>query len=255
MNSENKIQINYMDVASITTKNFSIKKAWSELLTSIHNIYKNFLKSQINPEELRTLLEEETNSSSGVPDVESIESLENEMHRYINEYKIPDGTSLFLEFKRMTAIYLFSVGSQEKSLDILRDIIHVVEQTIENASNLDINMLCVKDCTKLNLASVHFWLGEFNEARQLIEEVVTVYESTDNELYLIKMVNFVSVAFTYLGWTYVKNGQTDDAERAFLHALKVINTVKMHSKTKFKEAHFINTKSKKIFIYGKFQLI
>lgn len=55
----NKIKISYIDVASLTSKNFSSKKAWSELLICIQSIYKNFNKSNIDPEELKTLIDEE----------------------------------------------------------------------------------------------------------------------------------------------------------------------------------------------------
>jgi hypothetical protein len=66
------------------------------------------------------------------------------------------------------------------------------------------------------------------------------------------MVSFISVAFTYLAWIYAKKKSFEDAEKAFLHALKVIKTVKMHTKEKLKEEGFIYTYTKKIFIYGNF---
>jgi tetratricopeptide (TPR) repeat protein len=249
---EGKIKINYVDIASISSSNTNPKKAWAELLHAINNIYINFKKSQIDPEELHVLLVEETSNTNGVPDVASIDRIIQTMRRYINEYKIPYATSLFLDFKRIAAIYFFAIGSQDKAVEILKEIINSIDDTIgpnTNESNLDINMVCVKDSVKLNLASIHFWLEEFDESRQYLEKVITEYESTDNELYLIKMVNFVSVAFTYLAWIYAKKHQLDDAEKAFVHALKVISTVKTHSKEKRKELGFINTKAKKIFIY------
>jgi tetratricopeptide (TPR) repeat protein len=153
---------------------------------------------------------------------------------------------------------LFATGSNEKCLEILKDILGAINIKIEGTKeNLDINLVCVKDVVKLNQASINFWLENFDEARMLLEEVITYYESTDDELYLIKMVNFVSVAFTYLAWIYAKRGGYDDAEKAFLHGLKVIKSVKQHTKhrsSEGKEDMFINTKSKKIFIFGKILL-
>lgn len=248
---EAKFKLNLIEINSISSVFCNPKKAWFELLNSIKHIYKNFQKSQIDPEELAEVLVEDEKNKSSIPDVASIDLLIKTINRYIHEYKIPEAITLFLEFKRHAAIYLFSIGSQEKSLEILKEIITVVNETNESTKgNVDINLVCIKDCVKLNQASIHFWLEDFEESRLLLEEVVTYYESTNEELYLIKMVNFVSVAFTYLAWIYTKKNEFDDAERAFLHSLKVLNTVKRHSKNKLKELNFINTKSKKIFIYG-----
>lgn len=111
---ENKININYIDIASISTNNTNPRKAWTELLQAIDNIYVNFKKSHINPKELNILLMEEANNSNGVPDIGSIDKIIETMDRYVTEYKIPEVTSLFLDFKRIAAIYLFSIGSQRK---------------------------------------------------------------------------------------------------------------------------------------------
>ena len=99
------------------------------------------------------------------------------------------------------------------------------------------------------MAAIHFWLEDYEESRHLLEEVITYYEATDDELYLIKMVSFVSVAFTYLAWIYAKKNELEDAEKAFLHALKVIKTVKTYTKERLKDEGFINIKAKKIFIF------
>jgi hypothetical protein len=247
--NKKKISITRMDISS--SNNFSPKKCWSELLITLKNIYTNFAKSQINPEELLNIIEEEENNTiTGVPDVESLENLINEIYTLIGEYKIPGDTSLFLEFQRLAAIYLFSIGSQDKSIRMLKDIIKTIDIKICDKNNFDLNLLVIKDCVQLNLAFIHFFLEEFDDAEELITHVVSYYESTDSELYLIKMVNFVSVSFTYLGWIFIKKDKREDAERCFLHALKIVNTVKIHSKEKYKETNFIDTKSKKIFIYG-----
>lgn len=251
---ETNIKINFIDITSVTGSFCSPRKAWHELCVSIENIYKNFKKSQIDPKELIELIQS-SETNNGVPDNASILKVIDAMRRYIEEYKIDDSNTLFLEFKRHAAIYLFSIGSNEKCLEILKDILSAINIKIEGTKeNLDINLVCVKDVVKLNQASIQFWLENFDEARMLLEEVITYYESTDDELYLIKMVNFVSVAFTYLAWIYARKGVFDDAEKAFLHGLKVIKSVKQHTKHRSqegKEDNFINTKSKKIFIYGK----
>lgn len=251
---ETKIKVNYIDVTSITNSFCSPRKAWFELCSSINNIYKNFKKSQIDPRELLDLIES-SEQNNGVPDNGSIITLIDVMKRYIEEYKIDDSNTLFLEFKRHSAIYLFSIGSTEKALDIFKDILNSINQKIEGTQdNLDINIVCVKDVVKLNQAAIHFWNENFDEARMLIEEVVTYYESNDDELYLIKMVNFVSVAFTYLAWIYARNDSKEEAEKAFFHGLKVLKMIKTHTKDKIiidkDESNFINTKPKKIFIFG-----
>ncbi len=248
---EGKLRLNFVDLTSITNSFCSPKKSWHELVESLKNIYKNFLKSEINPKELQELIESEE-LNTGVPDIASVDVILDSINRYINEYKIPGSTTLFLEFRRHAAIFLFSIGSQEKSLELLKDIITNINENIEASKlNLDINLVCVKDCVKLNMAAIHFWLENYEEARLILEEVITYYESTDDELYLIKMVSFISVAFTYLAWIYAKKNSYEDAEKAFLHALKVLKTVKMHTKDKLKDQGFINTKTKRIFIYGK----
>lgn len=241
--------VEYADKASITSSFTNPRKAWKELLDSINNIYINFKKSQIDPEELHILLSEESNST-GIPTIGSIEKIINVMNRYIKDYKISNATTLFLEFKRLAAVYLFSIGS-EKSMDYLKEILHTVEDVIglENGENMDINMVCIKDCVKLNMAIINFWLEKFDEAKDLLGDVITTYEVMDNELYLIKMVNFVSVAFTYLAWIYTKQKHLDDAEKAFLHAIKVIKIVKKHTKLNRREEGFINVKAKKVFIF------
>jgi len=247
---EEKIKMNFVDLTSITNSFCSPKKSWHELLKSIGNIYKNFKKSEIDPKELYLLIKSEE-LNSGVPDIASIDVLTETINRYIEEYKIPGSTTLFLEYRRHAAIYLFSIGSQEKSLELLKDIINNINDTIETSKlNLDINLVSVKDCIKLNMAAIHFWLEDYEESRLLLEEVITFYEATDNELYLIKMVSFISVAFTYLAWIYAKKNLLEDAEKAFLHALKVIKTVKCYTKDRLKEECFINIKAKKIFIFG-----
>jgi tetratricopeptide (TPR) repeat protein len=248
MLKKKKLFITRIDISS--SNNFSPKKCWSELLISLKNIYVNFSNSQISPDELKFIIEdEENNTINGVPDVESIENLINQIYTLIGEYKIPGDTSLFLEFRRLAAIYLFSIGSQDKSIEILKDIIKIVDNKISNRNNFDLNLMVIKDCVQLNLAFIHFFLEEFEEAEELITHVVSFYESTDDELYLIKMVNFVSVSFTYLGWIFIRKNNREDAEKSFLHALKIINTVKVHSRDKYNETNFIDTKSKKIFIY------
>jgi hypothetical protein len=242
--------IEYADKASITVSFTNPRKAWRELLESIKNICINFQKSLIDPEEFLHLLEEESNST-GIPNIASIERIVAVMNRYITDYKIPNATTLFLEFKRIAAVYLFSIGS-DKSMDYLKEILNAVEDVIgidSSGDNLDIAMVCVKDCVKLNMAIINFWLEKWDEAKDLLCEVITTYEVMDNELYLIKMVNFVSVAFTYLAWIYTKQKQFEDGERAFLHAIKVIKIVKKHSKVSRREEGFINTKSKKVFVF------
>ena len=242
--------IEYADKASITSSFTNPRKAWRELLDAINNIYINFKKSQIDPEELKILLEEEANST-GIPNIASIERIVAVMNRYITDYKISHATTLFLEFKRIAAVYLFSIGS-DKSMDYLKEILNAVEDVIgidSSGDNLDMNMVCVKDCVKLNMAIINFWMEKFEESKDLLSEVITTYEVMDNELYLIKMVNFVSVAFTYLAWIYTKQKQFDDAEKSFLHAIKVIKIVKKHSKINRRDEGFINTKAKKVFIF------
>ena len=254
---ETKIKINFIDITSLNNTFCNPRKVWHELCVSIENIYKNFKKSQIDPKELIELIES-SETNNGVPDNASILTLIDAMKRYIEEYKIDDSNTLFLEFKRHSAIYLFAIGSNEKALEILKDILTVINYKIEGTKeNLDINLVCVKDVVKLNQASIYFWLENFDEARMLIEEVITYYESTDDELYLIKMVNFISVSFSYLAWIYMRNKSHQDAEKAFLHSLKVLKMVKNHTLTKSsqgKDNQFINTKSKKIYIYGKILL-
>jgi len=250
---EKKIPINYIDIALISTTNFNPKKSWAELLISVENIYNNFKKSKIDPEELHTLIKEESHGNTGVPDVSSIESLINSIERYIREFKIPGATFLFFEFQRLSAIYLFSIGAQELSFSILKETLNSAEDTInKSGSNIDMNMIVLRDCTTLNISFLKFWLEEFDESKHLIEKVVTLYESSDEELYLIKMMNFVSVSFTYLAWIFAKRNLNEDAEKAFFHSLKIMNTVKSHSKLKFKDDNFIYTKAKKIFIYGNY---
>ena len=249
---DNKIPIDYIDVALISSTNFNPKKSWIELLNSVDNIYNNFKKSRIDPEELHYLIKEESSGTTGVPDVSSIENLISAINRYLNEYKISDATFLFFEFKRLCAIYLFSIGSQENSLSMLKEILSLVEETIsKSGSNIDMNMIVLRDCVTLSIAYLKFWLEEFDESKYLIEKVITIYETSDYELYLIKMVNFVSVAFTYLAWIFTKKNLIDDAEKSFFHSLKILNTIKSHSKSKFKDDNFIYTKGRKIFIYGK----
>jgi len=248
---EGKQRLNFIDLTSISNTFCNPKKSWHELVESMQNIYKNFIKSEINPIELHNLIKSEE-LNPGVPDIASVDIIIESINRYIQEYKIPGSTTLFLEFRRHAAIYLFAIGSQEKSLELLKDIITIINEKVESSKfNLDINLVCVKDCVKLNMAAIQFWLENYEESRIILEEIITYYESTDDELYLIKMVGFISVAFTYLAWIYAKNGDLEDAEKAFLHALKVIKTVKMHTKDKLKEQGFINTKTRKIFIYGK----
>jgi len=218
----------------------------------MRNIQKNFKKSEINPKELDDLIESES-LNTGVPDIASVDIIIDSINRYIQEYKIPGSTTLFLDFRRHAAIFLFSIGSQEKSLELMKDIVSIINEGIEESkNNLDINLVCVKDCVKLNIAAIQFWLENYEESRLILEEVITYYESTDDELYLIKMVSFISVAFTYLAWIYAKKLAYEDAEKAFLHALKVLKTVKMHTKDRLKDEGFIYTYTKKIFIYGKY---
>jgi tetratricopeptide (TPR) repeat protein len=249
-NKKKKTTLTFMDLASVSSVYVNPIKAWQELANCLINIYKNFTKSHIGAEELQYVIMEYEKNQNNIPDVTSINYLVSTINRYTNDYKIPSATTLFLEFKRHCAIYLFSVGSQEKALEILKEIITAISDTIGgNTNNVDINLICVKDCVKLNLASIHFWREDLEESRLLLEEVITYYESTNEDLYLIKMVNFINVAFTYLAWIYTKNHEFEDAEKAFLHALKVIGLVKRHTKEKLKEDNFINTKPKKIFIY------
>jgi hypothetical protein len=127
---ESKIKMNFIDVTSITNTYCNPRKSWHELLMSLNSIYKNFKKSQIDPKELIELIEtsEQTN---GVPDIVSIEVLMEAIKRYIEEYKIDDSNTLFLEFKRHAAIYLFAIGSQEKSLDILKDILSSINTKVK----------------------------------------------------------------------------------------------------------------------------
>ena len=126
---ESKIKINYIDVASISNTFCSPRKSWHELMMSINSIYKNFKKSQIDPKELFDLVEN-SEKTNGIPDIISIEVLMEAMKRYIEEYKIDDSNTLFLEFRRHAAIYLFAIGSKEKSLDILKEILSAINTKV-----------------------------------------------------------------------------------------------------------------------------
>lgn len=250
---EGKNGLNFIDINSVSSLYSNPKKAWIELLRSLLNIYKNFQKSEIHPEELEGLFHEDEKNKNNIPDIQSIDYLISTIKRYIQDYKIPGTTTLFLEFKRHSAIYLFSIGSTEKASNLLKDILGEVHDIVNGSGgNVDINLVCVKDCVKLNQASIHFWLEDYEEARLILEEIITYYESSTEDLYLIKMVNFISVGFTYLAWIFLRKNQIDDAEKAFLHAMKVISTVKSYTKEKLKEGQFIDSKVKKIFIYGIF---
>jgi tetratricopeptide (TPR) repeat protein len=249
-NEVDKFKINLIDINSVTSFFGNPKKAWQELLQSINNIQRNFKKSQIDPKELKLVLIEDDKVKNNIPDVQTIKSLIDMIDRYIKEYKMPGSIFLFLEFKRHAAIYLFSIGSQDKAIDLLKEILTVTNETnSKTKGNEDINIICIRDCVKLNLASINFWLEKFDESRAYLEDVILEYESRSEELYHIKMVNFISVAFTYLAWIFTKNGELEDAEKAFLHSLRVIKTVKKHSKESLKDDNFINTKTRKIFIY------
>jgi hypothetical protein len=249
-NEEEKFKINLIDINSVTSLFGNPKKAWVELLQSLSNIQKNFKKSQIDPKELKIVLTADDKAKNNIPDVGTIKLLINTIDRYIKEYKMPDSIYLFLEFKRHAAIYLFTIGSQEKSIEMLKEILVLTSETTSRTrGNEDLNIICVRDCVKLNLASIHFWLENFDESRALLEDVILDYESKTEELYHIKMVNFISVAFCYLAWISTKRRELEDAEKAFLHSLRVIKTVKQHSRENFKEEGFINTKKRKIFIY------
>jgi tetratricopeptide (TPR) repeat protein len=246
--AESKKSLSFIDINTISPIYCNPKKAWKELLESIENIYKNFKKSEIDPEEIKVILNIDEKNKNNVPDVISVDYVIAIINRYIHDYKISNATAPFLEFKRHSAIYLFSIGSQEKALELLKEILTVVSD-VTNLTNPDINLTCIRDCVRLNQASIHFWLGDFEESRQLLEKVITYYESTSEELYLIKMANFISVGFTYLAWIYTKINEFEDAERAFLHSLKVMKLVKQYTKTSLKEENFINTRVRKIFIY------
>jgi tetratricopeptide (TPR) repeat protein len=251
---ETKFKLNFVDINAVNSDYCNPKKAWLEMLSAIKTIYVNFKKSQIDPEELIDILKEDEKNKNSIPDVASIDLLIKTINRYINEYKIPSSTTIFLEFSRTAAIYLFSIGSREKSLEILREIIAIINEANETTKkNEDINLICVKDCVKINQACINFWYENFEESRNQLEEVITYYESTEDELYLIKMVNFVSVGLTYLAWIYTKMNEFEDAAKAFYHALQVISAVKKHSKERLQDEKFINTKTKKIFIYGKYK--
>jgi hypothetical protein len=248
MQSDSKKSLSFIDINTISPVYTNAKKAYKELLDALENIFKTFIKSEIDPEEIREILNVDDKNKNNIPDVTSIDYMIGIINRYIHEYKISNATAIFLEFKRHAAIYLFAIGSQEKSLDLLKEITTVVSDST-NTQNPDINLTCIRDCVRLNQAAIHFWLGDFEESRQLLEKVVTYYESTNEELYLIKMVNFVSVAFTYLAWIYTKTSEYEDAEKAFFHGLKILGLVKKYTKKNLEEENFINIKVKKIFIF------
>ena len=126
---ETKIKINFIDITSLNNTFCNPRKVWKELCVSIENIYKNFKKSQIDPKELIELIES-SETNNGVPDNASILTLIDAMKRYIEEYKIDDSNTLFLEFKRHSAIYLFAIGSNEKALEILKDILTVYKSSV-----------------------------------------------------------------------------------------------------------------------------
>jgi hypothetical protein len=249
-NESEKFKINLIDINSVSASFCSPKKAWQELLGSLSHIQKNFKKSQIEPEELKLVLTEDDNFKNNIPDLNTIISLIDTIDRYIKEYKIPNSINLFLEFKRHAAVYIFSIGSQEKAIEFLKEILTlVIETNNKTKGNEDNNLICIRDCVKLNLASINFWLENFDESRSLLEEVIFEYENKTNDLYLLKMVNFISVAFTYLGWISAKRNELEDAEKSFMHALRVIKIVKRHNLEYLKEDNFINTKTKKVYIY------
>lgn len=245
---ESKTALSFIDINSISPIYCNPKKAWKELLQALENIYRNFTKSEIDPEEIKIILNIEEKNKNNVPDVSSIDYVIGVINRYLHDYKISNATAPFLEFKRTAAIYLFSIGSQEKALDLLKEILQVTAE-VTTTSNPDISLTCIRDCVRLNQASIQFWLGDFEESRQLLEKVITYYESTSEELYLIKMANIVSVGFTYLAWIYTKSNEYEDAERGFLHSLQVLRLVKQYTKHGLQEDNFINTKTRKIFIY------
>ena len=248
---DNKIKVTYIDSKGFNTNSCNPKRSWDELLKSIKSIYLNFIQSKIFPEELKFfLIEQESEDLKGIPDVASIESLVKTMDRYIIEYKIPNTTYLFIDFKRHCAIYYFSIGDTFKSTQLLKEQISLLNDNIESSkTNIDINLLCLKDCAKLNQACIMFWSEDFEEARFIFEEIITYYEATDEDMYLIKMVNFISIAFTYLAWIYIRYNLVEDAEKAFLHSIKVISTVKEHTKESLGEEEFIDTKVSKIYLY------
>lgn len=259
-----KININLIDANSFPNPYSNPKKSWFDLMESVKHINNNFKKNQISPEEISEILEIDT-STNTIPDQVSIENIRSAFHRIKNEYRISQNSNMFLEFDRLTAVYLFSIGAPEKAIELLNSIINSINESIETTkNNLDISLLCLKDCVKLNIASIYFWQHNFDDAKALIEEVLTFYEAFDNELYLIKMTNFISVSLTYLAWYYVKKEEYDDAEKSFFHALKVLSTVKQFTKSSG-DPSFIYTKHKKIFIYdqlinfysflGKYELV
>lgn len=242
------IIINYIDISSIKTPFTNSVKAWKEVLESVRSIEKNFNNNKISPEEISEILELDKNSK-GIPDQSSIENIRISLHRVKNEYKISLSNSLFYEFDRVTAVYLFSIGLVEQSLDILNNVMNSLILIIETTKdNLDLTLICLRDCIKINIASIYFWTQRYEESKKLIDDILITYETSDDELYLIKMSNFVHVALCYLGWYYINKELYDDAEKAFYHSLNVLDTVKKFT-IESGDPDFIYTKDKKIFCY------
>ena len=245
---QKKININLVDISSFKYSYNNPKKAWLYLFESIKNINQNFKKNEITPDEITEVLEID-NSKNTIPDHNSVENIRTAFKRVKNEYKISSNSHMFLEFDRLSAVYYFSIGVIESAFEILNQIIYSINESIETTKdNLDVSLLCIKDCVKLNLASIQFWQQNFEEAKTLIEEVLTFYETFDDELYLIKMSNFISVSLCYLSWYYVKKDEFEDGEKCFFHALKVLSTVKNYT-AHSGDPNFIYTNNKKIFIY------
>lgn len=248
---ETIFRLNLVDANSVASSFINPKKTWTELVNSLTVIKTNFERSEIKAEELETILKHDERNKNSVPDEASIQLLIETINRYIDEYKIPKATTIFLEFSRHAAIYLFSINAREKAINILKEILNIINEANDlTVKNEDINLICVKDCVKVNLAAIKFWCEDFVESKKYLQEVITYYETSEDDLYLIKMVNFVSVAFTYLAWVYSIEENFIDAEKAFLHSLKVISVIKKHSKEKLQDKEFIETNSKRIFIYG-----
>lgn len=207
---------------------FNTKFIWKEVETSIHKVVSYLKDNKIGQELSEVVYATQNHIHNQVHEFTNSEKLNMIMlilDKALKENKSEELNTFFIEFYRLSALFLFSVDERNRAIELVEKLVNKINHSFKNKEEMeiDINLLIERDKLLLNKAQMLFWEECYEESLQIIYSKIAYFQKeTTDEIYCLKMMNFIISVLNYQGWIYAMKLELEEAEKSFLLANQMI---------------------------------
>jgi tetratricopeptide (TPR) repeat protein len=220
--------------------NFNTKFIWKEVESSIHKVV-SYLKDNKIGQELNEVVYQSHNHGHESSDNEKLNMIILILDKALKENKSEELNTFFIEFYRLSALFLFCIDERNRAIEIVDKFINKINHSFKNKEEMeiDINLLIERDKLLLNKAQMLFWEECYEESLQIIYSKIAYFQKeTTDEIYCLKMMNFIISVLNYQGWIYAMKQEPEEAEKSFLLANQMIKDAKKLLQDNIQEPDF-----------------